>query len=69
MTCMIRFVTSLLLSNLGYSNFESGICDQLADAVYSSYALVHFFVALFLWSRQQAFFANQLLNFNYSKLI
>ena len=31
--------------------------------------LVHFFVALFLWSRQQAFFANRLLNFNYNKLI
>ena len=67
--CLIRFATSLLLSNLGYSNFESGVCDQLEDAVYSSYALVHFFVALFLWSRQQAFFANRLLNFNYNKLI
>ena len=68
-TCMIRFVTSLLLLNLGYSNFESGTCDQLEDAAYSSYALVHFFVALFLWSRQQAFFAHRLLNFNYSKLM
>ena len=69
--CMTRFFTSLLLSNLGYSNsnFESGICDQLADAVHSSYAFVHFFVALFLWSRQQAFFANRLLNFNYNKVI
>ena len=67
--CLIRFVTNLLLLNLGYSNFESGICDQLVDAVYSFYAIVHFFVALFLWSRQQAFFANRLLNFNYNKLI
>ena len=40
--CLIRFVTNLLLLNLGYSNFESGICDQLVDAVYSFYALVHF---------------------------
>ena len=68
-TCMIHFVTTLLLLNLGYSNFESGICDQLEDAAYSSYALIHFFVALFLWSRQQAFFANRLLNFNYNKLM
>jgi len=65
--CVFRLVISLVLMNIGFNNVKNELCDQFVVAVNVSYGFVHIFVALFLWSRQRSFFANKLLNFNYSR--
>jgi len=67
--CVFRLATSLVLMNIGFSKVENGLCDIFVAASNVSYGIVHLFVALFLWSRQRSFFANKLLNFNYSRPI
>ena len=67
--CMVRYIISQILMNIGYSENENELCEALADAAYACYAFVLCFVALFLWFRQRAFYAHRLLNVNYSKVI
>jgi len=67
--CIIKYITSLALTNFGFRENEDNICDSLTDSTYDIYALVLFFVYFYLWSRQRAFYANQILNVNYNKLI
>jgi len=68
-SCIVRYVVSLLLMNVGFSEERNDLCDSLADAAYISYAFVLCFVALFLWLRQRSFYSHRLLNVNYSKEI
>jgi len=67
--CIIRLVISLVRMNIGFSNDENELCNQVVVASIASYTIVHLFVVIFLWSRQRSFFANKLLNFNYSRPI
>jgi len=67
--CIIRLVITLVRYNIGFSTVENGLCDKFVAAATVSYTIVHLFVVLFLWSRQRSFFANRLLNFNYSRPI
>jgi len=64
---IFRLVMNLLLMNIGFSIVENGLCSNFFYASSAAYGVVHLFIALFLWSRQRSFFANKLLNFNYSR--
>jgi len=65
--CIFRLMMSLVYMNIGFSNVENEFCAQFGDAANASIVIVHFFVALFLWSRQRSFFCNDLLNINYGR--
>jgi len=67
--CILRLVVNLVLMNIGFSDSDNGLCDKLTTASSVSYGIVHLFVALFLWSRQRYFFANNFLQINYSRPI
>ena len=67
--CIVRYSMSLGLMNVGFKENESGLCDSFFDAVSLTYFLVLFFVAMFLWFRQRAFYAHELLNVHYNNVI
>ena len=72
--CIFRFCVSLAFLNIGYELIQNNtssylLCDQVGDATNMAYSLLIGNVIMFLWFRQRAFYANQLLNVNYSKVI
>ena len=67
--CIFRFVASIVAANVGFNKGESSLCNVMEDILNFSYFLVTLSVFLFLWFRQRVFFANKMLNVNYSKSI
>ena len=68
-SCILRFIVSLIFMNIGFSKDQDGLCESIADAAYCSYALVIFSVVFFLWFRQRAFYTNRMLNIHYGVYI
>jgi len=67
--CIFRYIVSLISANVGFDNEESDICNSIAIASHISYTCVLGSVAMFLWCRQRAFYANNFLNANYNSII
>jgi len=67
--CIIRFCISLAFISIGFSDNSNNLCDKTGDALNTMYSFVIGSVALFLWFRQRAFYANRLLNVNYSRIM
>ena len=65
--CELRFVFSLVLLNIGFTENEDNLCRTIGIAAYLLNFLVLFTGQFFLWLRQRAFYVNRLMNVNYNK--
>ena len=65
--CLLRYIFALVYMNIGYDYGYDRLCDTFSDITSSFYTFVLFSSALFLWSRQRVFYANRMLNVNYSR--
>jgi len=67
--CVVHSVLTLFNITYGFNVEEDELCDSLLDATFVTYAFIQLLVQIFLWLRQRTFYANQMLNINYSKKI
>ena len=67
--CLIRYVVSIASMTIGFQPGDDVVCDQFDDITSFFYSSVIFAVQLFLWFRQRALYANQMLNLSYNKAV
>ena len=66
---IIRHIFGLTLVNVGYEEGKGDLCFVITAITYACNILIIFIIQFFLWSRQRAFFVNQILNVTYSKTV
>ena len=67
--CLLRYIFVFPYISVGFGEEEDRLCDILSDITSCFYGFISFSSALFSWSRQRMFYANQMLNVNYTKLV
>jgi len=68
-TCLLFFISSLFVLNVGYNENEIKICIIASNVFLTFYLFLFACIGLFLWFRQRTFYANQFLNMNYNRVI
>ena len=67
--CIVRYIVNQIYINAGFNFDEENFCEAAGDAVFTSYVLIQLSVFMFLWFRQKAFYTNNMLAFQTTKLI
>ena len=67
--CILYFVISLVILNIGFDDESSELCDAFSDVITFFFTLVIFSVNFFLWLRQRSLYTERLLSETFNRAI